>query len=53
MRTRRPMPRHQVMFMAVMILLCLLAVILWFKDPAHRYSGQSRVGWPPASPAKP
>jgi hypothetical protein len=53
MRTRRPMPRAQVMFMAVLILLSLLAVILWFKDPAHRYSGKSRVGWPPAAPAKP
>jgi hypothetical protein len=53
MKARHPMPRDQVMFMAVLILLSLLAIILWFKDPAHRYSGESRVGWPPAAPAKP
>ena len=53
MSARRPMSRHQLMFMAVLILLSYLAVILWFKDPSQRYAGESRVGWPPAAPAKP
>jgi hypothetical protein len=41
------------MFATFLILLALIVVILWFKDPAHRYSGESRVGWPPASSTKP
>jgi hypothetical protein len=53
MSARRPLPRDQLMFTAVLILLTLFAVLLWFKDPAHRYSGKSRVDWPPVAPAKP
>jgi hypothetical protein len=41
------------MFMVVIILLALITVIFWFKDPSHRYSGESRVGWPAPAPAKP
>lgn len=51
MKARRPMPREQVMTMAVFILLALLGVILWFGDPNHRPSGSSRIPWP--APAKP
>jgi hypothetical protein len=51
MKIRRPTSRDQMLFMIVLILLSLLAIILWFKDPLHRYSGESRVGWP--APAKP
>jgi hypothetical protein len=53
MKPRPPMPRDQLVFMAVLILLTLLVILLWFADPAHQYSGQSRVGWPPASSPKP
>ncbi len=53
MKTRRPMPRDQVMFTAALILLLALAVILWFKDPSRRDSGPSRIPWPTPAPAKP
>jgi hypothetical protein len=53
MKARRPLSRYQLMFAAVLILLSLLAILLWFKDPAHQYSGKSRVGWPPAAQPKP
>lgn len=53
MKPPRQMPRSQVMFMAVLILLAALVVLLWFNDPAHRPSGKSRVDWPSVSPAKP
>lgn len=53
MKARRPVSGDQVMFAAFLILLAFIVVILWFKDPAHRYSGESRVGWPPASSTKP
>lgn len=41
------------MFLAGLILLFLLGVILWFKDPAHRYHGKSRIDWPPPVQPKP
>ncbi len=53
MKPRPPMPRDQVVFMVVLILLALLVILLWFMDPAHQYTGPSRVGWPPAPSAKP
>ena len=53
MKTRRPLPRPQLMFTAVLFLLALLAAILWFADPSHRPTGGSRIHWPPPSPAKP
>ena len=53
MKTRHPVSSDQVMFVALLVVLALIAVIFWFKDPAHRYSGESRVGWPPPAPAKP
>ena len=53
MKTRHPVSGDQVMFVALLVVLALIAVILWFKDPAHRYSGESRVGWPSPAPAKP
>jgi hypothetical protein len=49
----KSVPQNQVVALAVLHLLTLLTIILWFQDPAHRYSGNSRVSWPPASPAKP
>jgi hypothetical protein len=51
LKARRPLPREQLRFTAMLILLSILAVLLWFKDPEHQYSGHSRVGWPP--PAQP
>jgi len=53
MKPRPPIARDQLMFTAVLVLLAILAIILWFKDPAHRYSGGSRVGWPPPAQTKP
>ncbi len=53
MKARRPVSPDHLMFMVLLVLLAFIAVILWFKDPAHRYSGESRVGWPPSAPAKP
>jgi hypothetical protein len=47
------MPRDQVAFMVVLILLSTLAAVLWFMDPSHQPSGRSRIPWPPAQPAKP
>ena len=52
-KPRRPVSREHLMFTAVLILLAILGVLLWLKDPAHRYSGESRVGWPPPARAKP
>jgi hypothetical protein len=53
MKARRPMPRDQLMFAATLVLLLVLAVILWFKDPRHQDSGPSRIPWPAPAPAKP
>ena len=53
MKARRPMPRDQVAFMVVLILLSALIVLLWFMDPSHQPSGGSRIPWPPAPTAKP
>jgi len=39
--------------LSVLIILAVLAVILWFADPSHRTSGESRGEWPVAQPAKP
>jgi len=36
-----------------LIILVALAVILWFADPSHQPSGESRAEWPPVHPAKP
>jgi hypothetical protein len=47
------MPRDQLLFMAVLILLAILMVILWMKDPSHQTSGESRAEWPPAETQKP
>ena len=52
MKTRRPMPLNQIVAMAVLILLTIVAAILWFKDPAHQPNGESRIPWPPASAPK-
>lgn len=53
MPPRRQLPREQLLFTFVLALLAFLAAVLWFKDPAHRYSSKSRVDWPPPPPAKP
>ena len=53
MKAPRPMSRDQLMFMAVLVLLAVLATLLWFQDPAHRYAGKSRVDWPPPVQPKP
>jgi len=53
MKTRRRLPRNQIMAMSVFVLLAALVIILWFLDPAHRTSGESRVGWPAPSSTKP
>jgi len=53
MKASRPLSGDQRRFMVVLLLLAFLTALLWFKDPAHRYSGQSRIGWPPPAPAKP
>jgi hypothetical protein len=53
MKALKQMPRHQIMYMIVLILLSILAAVLWFSDPAHRPDGQSRINWPPASTTKP
>jgi hypothetical protein len=53
MKARRPMPRDQVAFMIVLILLSVLTIVLWFMDPSHQPSGHSRIDWPPAQPGKP
>lgn len=47
------MPREQLMFAAVLILLSLLAVLLWLNDPNRRTDGKSRVGWPAPATTKP
>jgi len=46
MKSPRQMPREQLMFAAVLILLSLLTVLLWLNDPNRRV-GQSRIDWPP------
>ena len=53
MKPRRPLPRHQLMSTAVLCLLALLTVLLWFADPTHRTSGRSRIDWPALGAAKP
>jgi type II secretory pathway component PulM len=53
MKARQRLPRNQVMAMAVFVLLAALVLVLWFMDPAHRTSGESRIDWPPASSTKP
>jgi hypothetical protein len=53
MKGRHPESPDQVIFTAILIGLALLVTVLWFTDPAHRYSGHSRVGWPPPAPSKP
>jgi len=53
MKSRHPVPRHQVVSVAVLILLAVLTAVLWFADPAHRPSGGSRIGWPSPGAAKP
>ncbi len=53
MKARHSVSRDNMVFTAVLILLATLVIILWFKDPAHRYTGESRVGWPPPPHGKP
>lgn len=53
MKPRQPVSRDHVMFTALLIVLALIGAILWLKDSTHRYSGESRVGWPAPAPAKP
>jgi hypothetical protein len=47
------MPRNQIIAVAVFALLATVAIVAWFSDPAHQAQGESRINWPPASPAKP
>ncbi len=51
MRRSRPMPRNQVTFLVILLLLAGLGVVFWFADPNHRRAGPSRVEWP--APGKP
>ena len=53
MKARRPMPADQWIAMALLVLLAVLAVVLWFADPSHRPDGRSRIDWPVAEPKKP
>lgn len=53
MKAHRPMPRDQVTFMVVFILLSALTIVLWCMDPSHQPTGGSRIPWPIAQPAKP
>ena len=53
MKTSRPMPREQLLFAVVLILLSVLAVLLWLNDPNRPPPGKSRVGWPAPVQAKP
>ena len=46
MKACRPRSRAQIIFLAVMGSLALLAVLLWFADPNHRSAGPSRIDWP-------
>jgi len=41
------------LFVVVLVILAVLVAILWFADPAHQSSGDSRVDWPAAQPVKP
>ena len=45
-------PHDQLLFMTMLILLFILLVVLWIKDPSHQVSGESRVEWPPAKTEK-
>lgn len=47
MKEPRQMSRDQLMFGATLVILALLAVLLWLKDPNHQIPGKSRVDWPP------
>jgi len=47
------MPRHQRIFLAVLVGLAVLSAVIWFVDPAHRLAGPSRIDWRGAAPAKP
>jgi hypothetical protein len=53
MKARQPMSRDQLMFTVVFILLAVLTILLWFQDPVHRYTGKSRIDWPPPVQPKP
>jgi hypothetical protein len=46
-RTPPAPPGKDVLIGVVLLLLAVLAVILWFADPAHQWHGKSRVDWPP------
>ena len=52
-QARRLMPRHQRIFLAVLVGLAVLSAVIWFLDPAHRQAGPSRIDWRGAAPAKP
>ena len=52
-KARRPLPRHQRIFLAVLLGLAVLSALIWFADPAHRQAGPSRIDWRGAAPAKP
>jgi hypothetical protein len=43
---RPPRSRAQIIFLAVIGGLALLAILLWFADPSHRSAGPSRIDWP-------
>jgi hypothetical protein len=53
MKARRSPSSDQVMFTVVLLLLALLGIVLWFRDPSNWHSGPSRIPWPEPAPAKP
>jgi len=54
MATTTPPQRtpNQLLFGSVLLVLAALSVILLLKWVAEQPAGKSRVGWPPAAPAK-
>ncbi len=52
-KPRRPLPRRQRFFLAVLLGLAFLSALIWFSDPTHRAAGPSRIDWPGPARAKP
>ena len=53
MKSSHPKLWYKDLTLYVYILLEILVILYWFKDPAHRSGGESRINWPQPSPAKP
>ncbi len=53
MKRRHSVSRDNWIAAITLFLLAFLGLFLWFQDPAHRPSGESRVNWPVSASAKP